>query len=488
MSSSSKFVLVMLIVVGSTSPARGGAPLVDTHSTTVTVTVSAGAVQELPISCRNFYTLLSTTALPHDQKDGTVVGMEPTDALGQSMPGPGSFNGAPAGARFTFSNRSSASKIDFSAQIICGRYTGLTSTIVTDSAVAPGAFGTTIGTCPAREFAVGGGYNYSLVVPLSHYFTYSTGAGLEDRPEGVNPPPDSYQYDVFNATSSTQVIRGYTYCYDILGTQMWIGALSLAPGERRFVAGALDSHSKGLGVGGAGGSDAIGLGETTWQIGYGFNFTYQDSTTLKGGGLYGVFFQDIRTTFSLQQKSATPVVVGVVYAPTSDAPPPVIIVPVIEFYAPGLDHYFMTSIPQEISALDNRVIPGWQRTGESFNAYATGSDGSVGRVPACRDYGSPTAGLDSHFYTASALECLDVITKFAGAWLLESGEVFQINLPNIYSGACPAGTVPIYRLWNQRVDSNHRYTKSTAIRSQMLARGFVSEGYGPNGVALCAQP
>jgi serine protease len=163
-------------------------------------------------------------------------------------------------------------------------------------------------------------------------------------------------------------------------------------------------------------------------------------------------------------------------------------VPVIEYYAPSLDHYFITSIPLEIAALDNQTIPGWQRTGQSFNAYATGSDGPVGRVPVCRDYGSPAAGLDSHFYTASALECLDVITKFVGAWLLESGEVFQINLPDIFTGICPAGTVPVYRLWNQRVDSNHRYTTSLVTRNQMLAKGYASEGYGPNGVVLCAQP
>jgi hypothetical protein len=44
--------------------------------------------------------------------------------------------------------------------------------------------------------------------------------------------------------------------------------------------------------------------------------------------------------------------------------------------------------------------------------------------------------------------------------------------------------VPVYRVWNQRFDSNHRYTTSTAIRDQMVARGGVAEGYGPNAVAL----
>jgi len=45
--------------------------------------------------------------------------------------------------------------------------------------------------------------------------------------------------------------------------------------------------------------------------------------------------------------------------------------------------------------------------------------------------------------------------------------------------------VPIYRVFNQRKDANHRYTTSTAIRDQMVAKGGVAEGYGPNAVALC---
>jgi len=63
-----------------------------------------------------------------------------------------------------------------------------------------------------------------------------------------------------------------------------------------------------------------------------------------------------------------------------------------------------------------------------------------------------------------------------------------MDLPDPATGACPSGDVPVYRVWNQRFDSNHRYTTSTAIRDQMIARGGVAEGYGPNAVALCALP
>ena len=167
-------------------------------------------------------------------------------------------------------------------------------------------------------------------------------------------------------------------------------------------------------------------------------------------------------------------------------PPPVTIVQVDEFYHPGLRHYFMTADAAEKQLLDTGFYPGWERTGESFKAYATGSSATGSINPVCRYYGDPKRGLDSHFYSADTVECVTVIVNFLSAWLLESDNVFQINLPDATSGTCPAGTIPVYRLLNQRLDSNHRYTTSTAIRAEMLAAGYLSEGYGPDGVVMCA--
>lgn len=162
-------------------------------------------------------------------------------------------------------------------------------------------------------------------------------------------------------------------------------------------------------------------------------------------------------------------------------PPPVTIVQVDEFYHPGLRHYFMTADAVEKQLLDTGAHPGWERTGESFKAYATGSrpDGSIS--PVCRYYGAPERGLDSHFYSADAGECESVYVRYPSEWLLESDNVFQIDLPDMATGACPVGTIPVYRLWNQRVDSNHRYTTSAAVRAQMLAAGYFAEG-----VVMCA--
>jgi len=120
--------------------------------------------------------------------------------------------------------------------------------------------------------------------------------------------------------------------------------------------------------------------------------------------------------------------------------------------------------------------------------YATGSSGHTGRHPVCRAYGTPKAGLDSHFYSASMEECYSTLSGFNDAWLLEASEIFQMDLPDPVTGACPSGDVPVYRVWNKRTDSNHRYTTSMAVRDQMVARGYIAEGYGPNNVTLCALP
>ncbi len=157
--------------------------------------------------------------------------------------------------------------------------------------------------------------------------------------------------------------------------------------------------------------------------------------------------------------------------------------PVVEFYAASLDHYFISADPREIDALDQQMIPGWTRTGLGFSAYA---DALSGTQPVCRFYIPPQDG-DSHFYSASPAEC-DLTRARFPEYAYESPEVFRIALPDTTTGACAAGTVPVYRVWNQRADSNHRYATSRAVRDQMVALGYAAEGYGPDGVAMCAAP
>jgi hypothetical protein len=159
----------------------------------------------------------------------------------------------------------------------------------------------------------------------------------------------------------------------------------------------------------------------------------------------------------------------------------------VEYYNATLDHYFVTALPDEIAKLDSGSFVGWQRTNRGFRVLdpATPAEDSV---PVCRFYGSPAAGLDSHFYSASAAECEDVRRRFAGVWLPEADNAFGVWLPDPQSGACPAGSIPVYRSWNKRADSNHRFTTDPAVQQAMIAQGYLAEGYGPGAmpVAMCA--
>jgi hypothetical protein len=157
----------------------------------------------------------------------------------------------------------------------------------------------------------------------------------------------------------------------------------------------------------------------------------------------------------------------------------------VEYFDAVLGHYFTTSIAAEISALDNGMFPGWQRTGLTIPVYAQRDDGPPGTVPVCRFYGLPSKGLDSHFYSASSAECAAVQQKYGDSWLLESSDVFDVYPADPNTGACLFDTNPVYRVYNNRADANHRYTTSRAIRESMVASGWVAEGYGPDAVAFC---
>jgi photosystem II stability/assembly factor-like uncharacterized protein len=157
-------------------------------------------------------------------------------------------------------------------------------------------------------------------------------------------------------------------------------------------------------------------------------------------------------------------------------------VPVIEYFYAAFDHYFITSIPDEISALDNGAYPGWVRTGLQFNAYAAPNEHSA---PVCRFFSVAFAPKSSHFYTPFAAEC--AIRQADPAWTLESSDAFDIALPAA-DGSCAAGLTPVYRFYNngQGGAPSHRYTTDVTVRAQMIAQGWVAEGLGPNAVEMCS--
>ena len=155
---------------------------------------------------------------------------------------------------------------------------------------------------------------------------------------------------------------------------------------------------------------------------------------------------------------------------------------VVEYYNPSADRYFMTASGDEIAALDAGLFGGWMRTGLVFDASASPSPGLN---PVCRFYVPPPYG-NSHFFSASAAECAAVVANLR-VYVEETPAAFYIALPDVATGTCPAGTSPVYRLWNRGTDANFRFTADPATRDAMIARGFATAGYGPLGVAMCTR-
>jgi hypothetical protein len=161
-------------------------------------------------------------------------------------------------------------------------------------------------------------------------------------------------------------------------------------------------------------------------------------------------------------------------------PPPISTQTVVEYYHASFGHYFITAASSEISALDAGAFAGWARTGQTFKVFPLNAGGASN---VCRFFSTSFAPKSSHFYTPFASECNTV--KQNRDWQFE-GEVLAMKAPDV-SGNCPAGTVPLYRLYNNGRGGapNHRYTTSTTIRGQMVSQGFIPEGYGVLGVIGC---
>lgn len=201
--------------------------------------------------------------------------------------------------------------------------------------------------------------------------------------------------------------------------------------------------------------------------------------------------------------------VGPAELPTSSCfgpflcPPQVYVSPVlvtaVEYYNAAQDHYFLTASAPDIDALDSSRFPGWQRTGESFPVGARATtqlnlEYTYYGNPVCRFYIPPAEG-DSHFFSSSADECAAVQARFAD-FVLETSAAFYAASPDPATGQCPVmsgfidGDIPlrpVFRLWNGREDTNHRYTTRLDVRSAMIDRGWVSEGSGALGVVWCVQ-
>ncbi len=172
-------------------------------------------------------------------------------------------------------------------------------------------------------------------------------------------------------------------------------------------------------------------------------------------------------------------------APTTQAP----ILTVVEYRHASFGHYFVTAIANEIAQLDAGVFAGWQRTGQTFKVFG----GSPAMLPqgteVCRFFSTSFAPKSSHFYTPVASEC--AVVKQNPDWQFEAVVFNVMDASGVLGtpGTCnnAVGPQPLYRLYNdgQSGAPNHRYTTSLLIRADMIANGWIPEGFGSLGVIGC---
>jgi hypothetical protein len=143
----------------------------------------------------------------------------------------------------------------------------------------------------------------------------------------------------------------------------------------------------------------------------------------------------------------------------------------VEYYNPALAHFFFTTEPAEAAMLDaGVVVPGWQRTGYAFKVLEVGA---VAGRSACRFFGTPPNGPNSHFFTIDAAECAKVQAN--PLWTFE-GLAFNATAP--VAETCPPDRIPVIRLYNNGMggQANHRFTTSHSEMAALLAGGWIIEG------------
>jgi dienelactone hydrolase len=151
---------------------------------------------------------------------------------------------------------------------------------------------------------------------------------------------------------------------------------------------------------------------------------------------------------------------------------------VVEYYSNALGHFFITADPAEAAMLDAGIIvPGWLRTHYEFKLRPPGA--AVGRS-ACRFYGTPPLGPNSHFFTADSAECAQV--RANPLWTYE-GLAFTADVP--VAGDCAPDRIPVVRLYNDGLggQASHRYTTSRYEMRAWHDRGWIIEG-----TVFCAIP
>lgn len=143
------------------------------------------------------------------------------------------------------------------------------------------------------------------------------------------------------------------------------------------------------------------------------------------------------------------------------------------FYNLQNRHYFITGSNIERDGIvAGKAGDTWIVIDEDFQVWPADGPAPEAARAVCRFY---SAEANSHFYAVEGTECEHLKHEGSG-WAYE-GIAFRTLMAT--AGSCPAGTDPIWRLYNNRAvqhDSNHRFTASTTDYRSMISDGWIGEG------------
>ena len=110
-----------------------------------------------------------------------------------------------------------------------------------------------------------------------------------------------------------------------------------------------------------------------------------------------------------------------------------------------------------------------------FNVRDGPADGTI---PVCRFFTVTFAPKSSHFYTSDPGEC-EAVRNYPD-WQFEK---IAFYVHRYDGGACPAGTIPVYRIYNngQTGAPNHRFTTNLALYGNFVN----TQGWAAEGVRFC---
>lgn len=342
------------------------------------------------------------------------------------------------------------------------------SAAVTSGSQSQAGDGTAFAACPAGYSGVGGGVDVSspASMKVSASAPLINSQFLIDRPAGASGAPNGWSGSV-RSEAGSGVIKVAAVCAQISGVKsvstgpfnVGVGTVAglsaQCPAGSLLLGGGIDSNNVSRNV--------VAVSTPLFGLNPQFPADRQTGSYGSASGWYGIYY-------NYGPGATTGAVAAICAAPSPD------VVIVYEFYNTTLRHYFRTANAAEAAGIDRGAAgPGWVRTGDNFYAYAARSNNPGADV--CRFY---TFGANSHFYTAFPQECADLKSPSSG-WTYED-LAFRIPLPS--GSTCAAGTIPVYRLYNNRFqfnDSNHRFTTAVSEIPALQAQGWTLEG-----VAFCA--